>query len=97
MNRTTNNQGSTPVYDSVRTAAVEGIPFATSYPPRHPDIYRQLCTEIGHNPCNSAYPANAGDTRAPASATAGAQDHLRGRGQAGAHAFSWWQSQLSFT
>ena len=59
MNRRT-REGSTPVYDSVRTAAVEGIPFATSYPPHHPDIYRQLCAEIGHDPCKSAYGAHAG-------------------------------------
>jgi hypothetical protein len=52
----------TPVYDSVRAAAVEGIPFATGYPPRHPDIYRQLCTEIGHDPRCSAYTDIAGDS-----------------------------------
>jgi hypothetical protein len=29
---------STPVYESVRVAALEGIPAATGYPPHHPDI-----------------------------------------------------------
>ena len=41
---------STPVYESVRVAALEGIPAATGYPPHHPDIYRQLCSEFGHDP-----------------------------------------------
>jgi hypothetical protein len=87
----------TPVYDSVRAAAVEGIPFATGYPPRHPDIYRQLCTEIGHDPRCSAYTDIAGDTRAPAWTPGAARDQRRGHQRAGAHALPWWQSQLSFT
>ena len=41
---------STPVYESVRVAALDGIPAATGYPPHHPDIYRQLCSEFGHDP-----------------------------------------------
>jgi hypothetical protein len=87
----------TPVYDSVRAAAVEGIPFATGYPPRHPDIYRQLCTEIGHDPRCSAYTDTAGDSRAPAWTPGAARDQRRGHQRAGAHALPWWQSQLSFT
>jgi hypothetical protein len=91
------DRGFTPVYDSVRAAAVEGIPFATGYPPRHPDIYRQLCTEIGHDPRCSAYTDIAGDTRAPAWTPGAARDQRRGHQRAGAHALPWWQSQLSFT
>jgi hypothetical protein len=41
---------STPVYDSVRVAAAEGIPATTGYPPHHPDIYGQLCAEFGLDP-----------------------------------------------
>jgi hypothetical protein len=91
------DRGFTPVYDSVRAAAVEGIPFATGYPPRHPDIYRQLCTEIGHDPRCSAYTDSAGDTRAPAWTPGTERDQRRGHQRAGAHALPWWQSQLSFT
>jgi hypothetical protein len=28
----------------------EGIPSTLGNPPRHPDIYNQLCTRLGHNP-----------------------------------------------
>jgi hypothetical protein len=91
------DRGFTPVYDSVRAAAVDGIPFATGYPPRHPDIYRQLCTEIGHDPRCSAYTDIAGDTRAPASAPGAARDQRRGHQRDGTHALPWWQSQLSST
>jgi hypothetical protein len=91
------DRGFTPVYDSVRAAAVDGIPFATGYPPRHPDIYRQLCTEIGHDPRCSAYTDIAGDTRAPAWTPGAARDQRPLHQRAGAHALPGWQSQLSFT
>jgi len=38
---------STPIYDSVHATPLEGIPTIASQPPRHPDIYRQLCAEYG--------------------------------------------------
>jgi hypothetical protein len=91
------DRGFTPVYDSVQAAAVEGIPYATGYPPRHPDIYRQLCTEIGHDPRCSAYTDIAGDTRTPAWTPGAARDQRRGPQRAGAHTQPGWQSQLSFT
>ena len=39
----------TPVYDSVETERAEGIPDVALPVPRHPDIYRELVTEWGHD------------------------------------------------
>jgi len=39
----------TPVYDSVETERVEGIPDIAIPVPRHPDIYRELVGEWGHD------------------------------------------------
>ena len=40
---------STPVYRERPVAATRKDPPAR-HPPHHPDIYRQLCSEFGHDP-----------------------------------------------
>ena len=49
------NTVSTPVYDSDRTAALEVIPSSAGHPPRHLDIYGQLCWEFGADPRSSDF------------------------------------------
>lgn len=39
----------TPLYDSVAIERAEGIPALGLPVPRHPDIYRELVTEWGHD------------------------------------------------
>jgi hypothetical protein len=46
---------STPVYDSDRTAVLEVISSSTRRPPRHLDIYGQLCWEFGADPRSSDF------------------------------------------
>ena len=89
---------STPVYESVRVAALEGIPAATGYPPHHPDIYRQLCSEFGHDPrtgerlTSRQWPALKFPTsgiHGPPHPTYEASVGPGGRRRAGAHALPW--------
>jgi hypothetical protein len=44
----------TPIYHRVEAEQVEGIPRPGGEPPRHPDIYRQLCEEFGRDVLASA-------------------------------------------
>ena len=46
---------SPPVYDGDRTAALEVIPSSAGRPPRHLDIYGQLCWEFGADPRSSDF------------------------------------------
>jgi hypothetical protein len=39
----------TPIYHGVEAEQVEGIPRPGGEPPRHPDIYRELCEEFGRD------------------------------------------------
>ena len=96
---------STPVYESVRVAALEGIPAATGYPPHHPDIYRQLCSEFGHDPRTGERlaPRQWQTLRLPTSGTPGPphpahQSSVRpgGRRRSGAHALPWRQGRPSY-
>jgi len=96
---------STPVYESVRVAALEGIPAATGYPPHHPDIYRQLCSEFGHDPRTGERlaPRQWQALKFPTSGTPGPPHPAHqssvgpgGRRRAGAHALPWWQGRPSF-
>jgi hypothetical protein len=92
---------STPVYDSVRVAAAEGIPATTGYPPHHPDIYGQLCSEFGLDPRGGddvdhtwalhSRPQRPKWAIPPAPVAPSRPGHRR----AGAHALPWWQGQLS--
>jgi hypothetical protein len=42
------NHATTPVFDSPRAAVLHGEQRHGGGPPRHPDIYRELCREFGH-------------------------------------------------
>ena len=99
---------STPVYESVRVAALEGIPAATGYPPHHPDIYRQLCSEFGHDPRTGerlaprqwqawqalTFPTSG--THGPPHPAHQASVGPGGRRRAGAHALPWRQARPTF-
>ena len=96
---------STPVYESVRVAALEGIPAATGYPPHHPDIYRQLCSEFGHDPRTGERLASRQwqALKFPTSGTPGPRHPAHqasvgpgGRRRAGAHALPWRQGRPSY-
>ena len=96
---------STPVYESVRVAALDGIPAATGYPPHHPDIYRQLCSEFGHDPRTGERLASQQwqALRLPTSGTPGPRHPAHhasvgpgGRRRAGAHALPWRQGRPTF-
>ena len=39
----------TPVFERVRSEQREGLARPGGEPPRHPDIYRELCAEFGHD------------------------------------------------
>ena len=89
---------STPVYESVRVAALDGIPAATGYPPHHPDIYRQLCSEFGHDPRTGERLASrqwqalkfpTSGTHGPSHPTHQASVRPGGRRRAGAPALPW--------
>ena len=93
---------STPVYESVRVAAIEGIPTATGYPPNHPEIYGQLCSEFGHDPRTSeqfAFRWSANvltlGTARPSQPAHEASVRPGGRRRAGAHALPWWHGRSS--
>ena len=96
---------STPVYESVRVAALEGIPAATGYPPHHPDIYRQLCSEFGHDPrtgerlASRQWPAlkfPTSGTHWPPHPAHEASVRPGGRRRSGAHALPWRQARPSY-
>ena len=96
---------STPVYESVRVAALEGIPAATGYPPHHPDIYGQLCSEFGHDPRTGERLASRQwqALKFPTSGTPGPPHPTHqssvgpgGRRRAGAHALPWRQARPSY-
>lgn len=64
------NYASTPVYDSLRAAVLYGQQRHAGGPPRHPDIYRQLCWEFGHELMNAStgnrpHPHRADSARRP--------------------------------
>jgi hypothetical protein len=87
---------STPVYESVRVAAAEGIPAVTGYPPNHPDIYGQLCSEFGHDPRTGEHLASrrgshlhTSGTDRPRQPAHEASVRSGGRRRAGAHALPW--------
>ncbi len=93
------NTASTPVYDSVRAAAVEDIPSSVGRPPHHHDIYGQLCREFGNDPRSSDFGSLPPHHRANASSTRPrrssrpiepAPTTVEGRRRAGAHALPWW-------
>ena len=100
---------STPVYDSVRAAAFEGIPSSASQPPHHLYIYGQLCWEFGADPRSSDFGilpphrrANATSARPtrparPSRSTEPAHALVEGRRRAGAHALPWWEGSLQLT
>ena len=97
---------STPVYDSVRAVALEGIPSSVGRPPHHFEIYGQLCSEFGADPRSSDFGilpphrrANALSTRPtrPARPTDPAPAPVEGRRRAGAHAVPWWHESLQPT
>ena len=94
---------STPVYESVRVAALEGIPTATGYPPHHPDIYGQLCSEFGHDPRTGERLASRQALKFHTSGTDGSRHAAHeasvrpgGRRRPGAHALPWSQGRPSF-
>ena len=94
---------STPVYESVRVAALEGIPAAAGYPPNHPDIYGQLCSEFGHDPrtgerlaSGPALKFHTSGTNGPSHAAHEASVRPGGRRRAGDHALPWWQGRPSY-
>jgi hypothetical protein len=100
------NTVSTPVYDSVRAAALEGIPSPAGRPPHHLDIYGQLCREFGDDPRSSDFGslpphhrANAYSTHPSRSSrpTAPPPFPVEGRRRAGAHALPWWHGSLQLT
>lgn len=97
------NTMSTPVYDSIRAAAIEGIPSSASPLPHHLYIYGQLCREFGADPRSSDFGSLPPHRRAHASATRQfrptepAHALVEGRRRAGAHALPWWEGSLQLT
>jgi hypothetical protein len=55
----------TPVYESVHVLMTEGIPSSLGVPPRHPDIYNQLCRRLGQNPLDHDAPVRIPLPRRP--------------------------------
>ena len=46
----------TPVFERVRSEQRDGVPWPGGEPPRHPDIYGQLCAELGYDVLADAPP-----------------------------------------
>ena len=97
------NTVSTPVYDSVRTSAFDGIPSSASRPPHHFYIYGQLCWEFGADPRSSDFGIPPPHRRAtafssrparPAWPTELAHALAEGHRRAGAHSLPWWEESL---
>jgi hypothetical protein len=44
----------TPVFERVRSEQRDGVAHPGGEPPRHPDIYRELCAELGRDVLDDA-------------------------------------------
>jgi hypothetical protein len=91
--------GSPRSWTRIRSSPSSGsIPAATGYPPHHPDIYRQLCSEFGHDPRTGERLASrqwqalkfpTSGTHGPSHPPHQASVRPGGRRRAGAHALPW--------